>query len=108
MFCSPQTLFIHNKNKTISRDYLTHLHQQTQTTAMSRDYTDEERRAWEIPDEDETDDNFVLALRATQPFPPIKRLFDRPRRSVQTYIPGVSIHPPAILRFINHFIFAGK
>ena len=75
----------------MSRDYLTHLHQQTQTTAMSRDYTDEERKAWEIPDEDEADDDFVLALSASQTSPPMRRLFDRPRRSVQTYIPGVSI-----------------
>ena len=58
---------------------------------MSRDYTDEERRAWEVPDEDEADGDFVLALSATQASQSMRRISDRPRILVQTYIPGVSI-----------------
>ena len=75
----------------MSRDYLTHFHQQTQTTAMSRDYTDEERRAWEIPDEDSADGDFVPPSNATQNPPLPRRIFDRPRITPPHYVPGVSI-----------------
>ena len=44
-----------------------HLHIQTQVIIISRDYSDEERRAWEVPDEDEADGDFVLALSAIKP-----------------------------------------
>ena len=58
---------------------------------MSRDYTDEERRAWEVPDEDEADGDFVLASNATQNPPLPRRIFDRPRITTPHYVPGVSI-----------------
>ena len=88
----------------MSRDYLTHFHQQTQTTAMSSDYTDEERRAWEVPDEDEADGDFVLALSATKNPPPSQRLLDRPRIATAHYVPGVSISLICNSIFTDHFV----